>query len=172
MKKVAAAATRLIKSEVRNEAAARREHLIGLGTDKDIVDAMVRLFEVDNAFGIAALAADRQIDVLEITKAYVTLGEALGLDWAQQQIARYIPSDPWERLLIAGLERDFEQLRIDFLGRQRDEDLVAATARWIERHAPRIDQFRRSVSEAKTAGSVTASMLAQIARQARILLGR
>ena len=172
VKKVAAAATRLIKSEVRNEAAARREHLIGLGTDKDIVDAMVRLFEVDNAFGIAALAADRQIDVLEITKAYVTLGEALGLDWAQQQISRYVPSDPWERLLIAGLERDFEQLRIDFLGRQRDQDLVAATARWIERHAPRIDQFRRSVTEAKTAGTVTASMLAQIARQARILLGR
>jgi glutamate dehydrogenase len=172
VKKVAAAATRLIKSEVRNEAAARREHLIGLGTDKDIVDSLIRLYEVDNAFGIAALAAERQIDALEITKAYVLLGEALGLDWAQQQVSRYVPSDPWERLLIAGLERDFEQLRIDFLGRLRDADVVAATTGWIERHAPRIDQFRKSVVEAKTAGTVTASMLAQIARQARIVLGR
>jgi len=172
VKKVAAAATRLIKSEVRNEAAARREHLIGLGTDKDIVDALVRLYEVDNAFGIAALAFNQKIDALEITKAYVILGEALGLDWAQQQISRFIPSDPWERLLIAGLERDFEQLRIDFLGRLRNEDIVASTTKWIERHVSRIDQFRQSVTEAKTAGTVTASMLAQVARQARILLGR
>jgi glutamate dehydrogenase len=130
------------------------------------------LYEVDNAFGIAALAFNQKIDALEITKAYVILGEALGLDWAQQQISRFIPSDPWERLLIAGLERDFEQLRIDFLGRLRNEDIVASTTKWIERHVSRIDQFRQSVTEAKTAGTVTASMLAQVARQARILLGR
>ena len=172
VKEVAAAAARLIKSEIRNEAAARREHLIGLGTDKVIVDSLVRLFEVDNAFGIAALAADKQIDVLEITKAYVVLGEALGLDWAQQQIARFVPADPWERLLIAGLERDFEQLRIDFLGRLRDPDVVASTNKWIGRHASRIEQFRGMVGKARTSGTVTAPMLAQLANQARILLGR
>jgi glutamate dehydrogenase len=171
-KKVAAVAARLIKSEVRNEAAARREHLVGLGTDKDIVDGLVRLYELDNGFGIAALAARRKVDELEVTKAYTILGEALGLDWAQQQIARFVPSDPWERLLIAGLERDFEQLRIDFLGRLREQDVVAQTSKWIERHASRIEQFRRSVLQAKSAGAVTASMLAQVARQARILLGR
>ena len=166
------AAARLIKSEIRNEAAARREHLIGLGTDKDIVDGLVRLFEVDNAFGISALAAEKKIDVLEITKAYVVLGEALGLDWAQQQIARFVPADPWERLLIAGLERDFEQLRIDFLGRLRDPDVVESTNNWIQRHASRIEQFRGMVSQARNTGTVTAPMLAQIANQARILLGR
>jgi glutamate dehydrogenase len=172
VKKVAGAATRLIKSEIRNEAAARRERLIGLGTDEDIVDRLVRLYEVDNAFGIAALAARKQIDVLEITKAYIILGEALGLDWAQQQIARYIPADPWERMLIAGLERDFEQLRIDFLGRLRDDDVLAATQNWIERHASRIEQFRQFTIQARTAGAVTAALLAQYANLARILLGR
>jgi glutamate dehydrogenase len=172
VKQVAGAAARLIKSEIRNEAAARREHLIGLGTDKDIVDGLVRLFEVDNAFGISALAAEKKIDVLEITKAYVVLGEALGLDWAQQQIARFVPADPWERLLIAGLERDFEQLRIDFLGRLRDPDVVESTNNWIQRHASRIEQFRGMVSQARNTGTVTAPMLAQIANQARILLGR
>ena len=172
VKQVAAAAARLIKSEIRNEAAARREHLIGLGTDKVIVDGLVRLFEVDNAFGIAALAAKKHIDVLEITKAYVVLGEALGLDWAQQQIARFVPADPWERLLIAGLERDFEQLRIDFLGRLRDPDVVESTNKWIQRHASRIEQFRGMVNQARNTGTVTAPMLAQVANQARILLGR
>jgi glutamate dehydrogenase len=112
------------------------------------------------------------LDELELTKAYTTLGEALGLDWAQQQIARFVPADPWERLLIAGLERDFEQLRLDFLGRLRDPDVAASTQRWIDRHGSRIEQFRRFVVEARTAGAVTAPMLAQIANQARILLGR
>ena len=50
-----------------------------------------------------------------MTRAYTRLGEALGLDWAQQQVARFVPADQWERLLTAGLARDFEQLRIDFL---------------------------------------------------------
>ena len=54
---IAAAATRLIRSEVRNEAAARREKLIALGASEDIVHGLVRLFELDGIFGIAALAA-------------------------------------------------------------------------------------------------------------------
>jgi glutamate dehydrogenase len=172
VKKVAAAATRLIRSEVRNEAAARREHLVGLGTDQEIVNGLVRLFELDGVFGIAALSARKQIDELQLTKAYTIVGEALGLDWAQAQIARFIPADPWERLLIAGLEREFEQLRLEFLGRLRDDDVVEATERWIERHGARLEQFRRLVLQARTAGAVTAPMLAQIASQARILLHR
>ena len=172
VKKVGAAAARLIRSEVRNEAAARRELLLGRGADEDIVDKLIRLFELDGVFGIAALAARKQQDELELTKAYTTLGEALGIDWAQQQIARFIPSDPWERLLVAGLERDFEQLRIEFLARLRDPDLVEATNKWIGRHSARIEQFRRLVGQARGAGAVTAPMLAQIASQARILLGR
>ncbi|MCL6683576.1 NAD-glutamate dehydrogenase [Sphingomonas alba] len=172
VKKVAAAAARLIRSEVRNEAASRHERLINLGADEDIVDGLVRLYELDGVMGIAALAARKHFDELDLTKAYVVLGEALGLDWAQQQVARFVPADPWERLLIAGLERDFEQLRIDFLGRLRDPDLVASTQRWIDRHASRIEQFRRLVVQARTAGAVTAAMLAQIASQARVLLGR
>jgi len=83
-----------------------------------------------------------------------------------------VPTDPWERLLIAGLERDFEQLRIDFLGRLRDPDVVESTNNWIQRHASRIEQFRGMVSQARNTGTVTAPMLAQIANQARILLGR
>jgi glutamate dehydrogenase len=122
--------------------------------------------------GIAALAARKHADELELTKAYVVLGEALGLDWGQQQVARFVPADPWERLLIAGLERDFEQLRIDFLARLRDPDLLGSTQRWIDRHASRIEQFRRLVVQARTAGAVSAAMLAQIASQARVLLGR
>ncbi|HET9812008.1 MAG TPA: NAD-glutamate dehydrogenase domain-containing protein [Sphingomicrobium sp.] len=172
VRKIGAAATKLIRSEVRNEAAARRDHLLELGAPDDIVRGLVRLYELDGVFGIAALAARKKLDELKLTDAYTRLGEALGLDWAQQQLARFTPRDQWERLLTAGLARDFEQLRIDFLSRIRSNDPVASVEKWVEEQKPRIAQFRDLIARARREGSVSASMLAQIAGQARILLAR
>ena len=172
VRKISAAATKLIRSEVRNEAAARRDRLIALGASEDIVRGLVRLFELDGVFGIAALAARKKVDELGLTRAYTRLGEALGLDWAQQQVARFVPADQWERLLTAGLARDFEQLRIEFLTRLRKEDPDEAVDQWIARQQERIEQFRQLVGRAHAEGHVSAPMLAQIAGQARILLAR
>jgi glutamate dehydrogenase len=172
VRKIAAQATRLIRSEVRNEAAARRDRLIALGASEDIVRGLVRLYELDGVFGVAALAAQRKVDELALTRAYTTLGEALGVDWAQQQVARFVPSDQWERLLTAGLARDFEQLRIDFLARHRGKDPDEAVTAWINAHQDRIEQFRKLVTRARAEGQVSAAMLGQIASQARILLSR
>ena len=169
---ISAAAGKLIRSEVRNEAAARRERLLSLGATDDIVKGLVRLFELDGIFGIAALAARKTLDELALAGAYTKLGEALGIDWAQQQLARFMPADQWERLLTAGLARDFEQLRIDFLSRIRTKDPDAAAEEWITSQGPRLEQFRNLIARARTEGSVSASMLAQIASQARILLAR
>ena len=119
VRKIGVAATKLIRTEVRNAAADRREHLLSLGASDDIVRGLVRLYELDGVFGIAALAARRKFDELSLTRGYTKLGEALGLDWAQQQVARFVPATQWERLLNAGLARDFEQLRIEFLSRVR-----------------------------------------------------
>ena len=172
VRKIAVAATRLIRTEVRNEAAARRNRLLALSASDDIVRGLVRLYELDGVFGLAALAARHQIDELAVTRAYTRLGEALGLDWAQQQVDRFVPADQWERLLTAGLVRDFEQLRIEFLSRCQGKDLDACVEGWVEHHGPRIEQFRELVRRARSEGHVTAPMLAQIAGQARILLGR
>ena len=122
LKKVAAKAEALILAEVRGESAARRVALEKLGASPAIVDELVRLFELDGVFGIAAMGARKGLDELAVTRAYTKLGEVLGIDWAQQQVARFVPSDHWERLLAAGLMRDFEQLRIDFLNRTRADD--------------------------------------------------
>ena len=172
VRKIAAAATKLIRSEVRNEAAARRDRLLALGASDEIVRGLVRLYELDGVFGIAALAARQKLDELAVTRAYTRLGEALGLDWAQQQVARFVPADQWERLLTAGLARDFEQLRIEFLSRCRGKDLDECVEGWINHHESRIEQFRELVKRARGEGHVSAPMLAQIAGQARILLGR
>jgi glutamate dehydrogenase len=170
--KVSAHTSALIRAEVRGEAAARRIRLEALGAGKDIVNRLVRLYELDGIFGIAAMGARKQLDELAVTRAYTRLGEVLGLDWSQQQVARFIPSDNWERLLAAGLSRDFEQLRIDFLNRTRGEEPDESVERWVERNPRRIAQFKALVDRAKLSGQVTAPMLSQIASQARILLSR
>jgi glutamate dehydrogenase len=172
VRKIAAAAAKLIRAEVRNEAAARRDRLITLGASEEIVRGAVRLFELDGVFGLAALAAQRSYDELSLTRAYTRLGEALGLDWAQQQVARFVPGDQWERLLTAGLARDFEQLRIEFLARIRGKDPAEVVDEWVERQSARIKQFRSVIERARSEGAVSAPMLAQIAAQARILLAR
>src|SRR4051794_31011984 len=68
VRKISAAATKLIRSEVKNEAAARRDRLIALGASEDIVRMLVRLFELDGVFGIAALASHHELDELEVTR--------------------------------------------------------------------------------------------------------
>ena len=170
--KVSAHTSALIRAEVRGEAASRRARLEALGADKNIVNRLVRLYELDGIFGIAAMGARKQLDELAVTRAYTRLGEVLGLDWSQQQVTRFIPADNWERLLAAGLSRDFEQLRIDFLNRNRGEAPDESVERWVERNPRRIAQFRALVDRAKMSGQVTAPMLSQIASQARILLSR
>ncbi|MDQ4088346.1 MAG: NAD-glutamate dehydrogenase, partial [Pseudomonadota bacterium] len=146
--------------------------LIGLGAPEQIVDRIVRLFELDGAIGIATLGQKLGIDPVPLTRAYTKLGEALGLDWAQQAANRFAARDQWERLLTANLARDFEQLRLEFLERCRSDDPKTAVDRWVSLQGPRIDQFRRTVERARTAPMTTAPMLAQIATQARVLLAR
>jgi glutamate dehydrogenase len=166
------AARTIIRDEVKAQASARQSQLEGMGASPDITRGLVKLYELDGVFGIAALAARRQVDELALTQAYVRLGEKLGLDWAQSQAVRLNPSDQWERLLVAGLARDFEHLRLDWLARGRGDDPEAAVDRWTDRYGPRIAQFRRLVDRARMTGQVTVPMLAQIASQARILLSR
>ena len=167
-----AAVEGLLRREVASEASARRQRLIELGAPDDIARKIVRLFELNGGVGIAALSKRLGVDVIELTNAYTRLGEALGLDWAQGAANRFQARDQWERLLTAGLARDFEQLRLDFLQRKRASEPTEAVDQWVVAQGARIDQFRRVVERVRNAPVTTAPMLAQIATQARVLLGR
>ncbi|WP_442680435.1 NAD-glutamate dehydrogenase [Sphingomonas sp. ASY06-1R] len=162
----------LLKQEARAGAAALRARLGTDGAADDIVARIVRLYELDGAIGTASLAARISADELVVTEAYVRLGEALGLDWAKQAALRFVSSDPWERLLAAGLARDFEQLRLDFLARAGDGDPQQMVDGWLQAQAPRVEQFRTLVDRARLAPTPSAAMIAQVAAQARGLLGR
>ncbi|GLR46545.1 glutamate dehydrogenase [Sphingomonas astaxanthinifaciens DSM 22298] len=170
--KVNAEARSIIRHEVKTQASARQEVLEAMGAPAEITRGLVKLYELDGVFGIAGLAARKEMDVLALTQAYVRIGEVLGIDWAQSQAVRLSPADQWERLLVAGLANEFEQLRLEWLARVRGDDPEASVERWTERQAQRIGQFRQLVSRARSSGHVTVPMLAQIAGQARILLAR
>ena len=95
---------------------------------------------------------------------------------ACRRAARITSSDPWERLLVAGLARDFQQMRLDFLrrlARRRGfkDDPLAVVAAWAAEHEAGLRQFRSVIGRAQQ-GGVQPAMLAQIASQARNLLGQ
>jgi glutamate dehydrogenase len=166
------AADGLLRDEARLQSAALRARIDAPGIDAALADRIVRVVDMDGAIGTAALAHKLGADELAVTIAYVRLGETLGLDWAKAKAVRFVSSDPWERLLTAGLARDFEQLRLDFLARSGGSDPVATVDAWIAAQGPRVDQFRALIARARAAAAPTSPMLAQIASHARALLGR
>ena len=100
-----------------------------------------------------------------------TLGERLGLDWAQATAARLSPSDPWERLLVGGLARDVQQRRLA-ARRRLHGDPLAAVESWLAAQAAGVARFAGMIERAKRVVPVSPAMLAQIAGQARGLLAR
>ena len=107
----------LLLEEARAQSSRIAQQLESAGAPRKLVGKVVRLFELDGAVGLADLGQRLGLDETVLTRAFTHLGQALGLDWAQAIAARIGSSDPWERLLIAGLARDFQQLRLEFLAR-------------------------------------------------------
>ena len=164
----------LLLAEGKAQASAIAAKLEAAGAPKPLAAKIVRLFELDGAVGLADLGTRLKLDEAELTRAFTKLGSALGLDWAQTSAARITSSDPWERVLIAGLARDFQQLRLDFLARgiTKGGDPHAYIDGWLEKNTGRVGHFKALVDRARHAAAPNAAMLAQIAGQARALLGR
>ncbi|ATE65616.1 NAD-glutamate dehydrogenase [Rhizorhabdus dicambivorans] len=162
----------LMKAEARQLSEQLRHRIGGEGVDPALVDGVIRIAELDGAIGTAALASELSADEVDVTRAYVVLGEALGLDWAKAAAGRFRSADAWERLLIAGLTREFGQIRLDFLARHGGKGPAKAVSDWLGAHQARVEQFRQTVARARSASAPTAAMLAQVAAQARTLLMR
>ncbi|HET6525248.1 NAD-glutamate dehydrogenase [Sphingopyxis sp.] len=148
------------------------QQLLDAGAPETLTAAVVRLFKTDGAIGIVDLAERRGDDEVAVTRAFTHLGEALGLDWAQTLAAHMSPADPWERLLVNSLARDFQQMRLAFLAGLPKGDLDPAVTKWLADHAPRVEQFRATVDRARMIPNPNGAMLSHIAGQARGLLAR
>jgi len=162
----------LLLEEAKAQSARISERLEDAGAPKALARKVVRVFELDGAVGLADLGQRMALDEAVLTRAFTHLGHVLGLDWAQANAARITAGDPWERLLIAGLARDFQQLRFEFLSRVGKKDPQAAVEAWLDKNRPRVEQFASLIARARKAPAPNAAMLAQIAGQARVLLGR
>ncbi len=149
--------------------------LVTMGAPADVAARLVRIELLDGAVGVGLLAADLEggIDEAGVAAAYTDLGAATGLDWAKGAAAALAPTDPWERLLQAGLIRDFEALRLDLLRRivPPGGDARAAAAAWTDAHRAGVDRLAAAVRRARDGAGVSTAMLAHLAAQARQALG-
>ncbi|MGN7930217.1 NAD-glutamate dehydrogenase [Sphingopyxis sp. 22461] len=162
----------LLSPSVKHQWDMLTQQLLDAGAPEALTASVVRLFKTDGAIGIVDLAERRGDDEVAVTSAFTHLGEALGLDWAQTLAAHMSPADPWERLLVNSLARDFQQMRLTFLAGLPKGDLDAAVTKWLADHAPRVEQFRATVDRARMIPNPNGAMLSHIAGQARGLLGR
>jgi glutamate dehydrogenase len=165
-------AAELLRGEAQAEGRRLAAELASAGIPAAIAARVVHLYDMDGAIGLAHLASERQVDSTALTGAFAELGDELGLDWAQQAASRMTPSDPWERLLVAGLARDFQQMRLEFLARSGSGEPGAYAREWLDAQAGPVGQFHALVARAQASGAVAPAMLAQIAGQARTLLMR
>ncbi|MBU6268945.1 MAG: NAD-glutamate dehydrogenase [Sphingomonadales bacterium] len=173
----------LLASEARAQSLRIRDGFIAAGAPAGEAAAVTHLFDLDGAIGLARLARDSGVPAPALAQGFIELGAGLGLDWAQASAVRLSPSDPWERLLVAGLARDFQQMRLDFLrraggGTRKSDrgrpggDARGAVQAWLGEHDAGVRRFRDMVGRARLVPQVSPAMLAQIASQARNLLAR
>jgi glutamate dehydrogenase len=170
--KLSVARNELLTREAAAQTKGYGDRLLAGGAPAKLVQKLVWMAELDGAIGLASLATERKADAVALTHAFVALGDALGLGWAQNTAMQMDPHDPWERLLVAGLARDFQAMRLDFLRRQKDKAGGVGLQRWLTSNAASVATFRAMVERAKRSGLPSPAMLAQIAGQARSLLGR
>ncbi|MFD0849406.1 NAD-glutamate dehydrogenase [Sphingosinicella xenopeptidilytica] len=163
---------KLLRPEPRAQVERLRQELLRDGAPAEITERLVELEGLDGAIGNARLASELGVPERAIADAYTRVGETLGLDWAKGVTAQLSPSDPWERLLVAGLLRDFEQLRIDLIKRQTKKggDPVKAIEAWSAANPVLIQRMADATARARKSGVVTTAMLAHLGSQARALL--
>lgn len=172
--KLSGSASSLLSDVARARSRELRAQFVEAGAPVAVAERVVHLFELDGAIGLAGLAKDGGIPAETLTRAFIQLGTELGLDWAQQTAEDMAPSDPWERLLVNGLARDFQQMRLDFLRRRKapKSGPEATVERWLESQTDAVTQFRTMIARAQMRMPMTPAVMAQVASQARNLLER
>ena len=161
----------LLRAEPRAALERVRQQLISAGAPEPLINRLLDIEAMDGAAVIARLAVERDADPCSIAAAYTHIGEVLGLDWAHAAAAHLDPSDPWERLLSAGLARDFESMRLDLIAGLTGgtDDPSTAVSAWIERNRKDVERLSGIISRARVSVT-TPAMLAHLASQARAVL--
>jgi glutamate dehydrogenase len=148
-----------------------RARLQALGTPVRLLHRIATLHALSGAVGIAALSTDLALDEMKVATAYTRLGEALGIDWARGAATSIRSEDQWERLLLAGVIRGFETMRLELLRRivPRGGDPEAEVAAWLSGHRPDVEELKRVIASAR-GSPPTLAMVAHLANVGRVAL--
>ena len=132
VQELSAATAKLLSIEAKAHSALMCADFAAAGAPGELGAMVAHLYDIDGVVGLAMLSRQSGTPAAVLTAAFGDIGTRLGLDWAQQTAERMSPSDPWERLLINGLARDFQHMRLDFLRRVsgKKSDPGAAVERW------------------------------------------
>ena len=161
----------LLRPEPRAQVEAVKARLQALGAPPRILARLATLHALTGAVGIAALSTDLGLDETRVAHAYTRLGEALGIDWARGASASIRSQDAWERLLLAGVVRSFETMRLDLMRRivPPGGDPERHVEEWLSGHRPAAEELKRMIAAARGAPA-TLAMVAHIANVARVAL--
>ncbi len=167
----------LLSTEIKAQSTRLQQSFIDAGATEALARKVTHLFDLDGSVGLARLAHDTGIGAEALTCAFSLIGGRLGIDWAQSTAALMNPSDVWERLLVSGLARDFQQMRLELLRRlsrrkNARDDMQAVVENWLDDHELAVRQFRQMVGRAQGQTPIAPAMLAQVASMARNLLAR
>ncbi len=143
--------------------------LVGLD---HLAERTVMLVKMDGAIGLALLAQKGSQDALSVAAAFTRLGSLLGIDWLQALAAQMTPSDPWERLLVAGSARELQQMRLGFLARAGAKTSEEHLDRWLAESKVAVEKFTDFIARARQAPAPSAAMVAELTGQDRTLLSR
>jgi glutamate dehydrogenase len=162
---------RLLRPEPRAQVEAVKARLAALATPPRLAARIATFHALSGAVGIAALSTDLSLDEMKVATAYSKLGEALGLDWARGAAASIRSQDQWERLLLAGVIRGFETMRLELLRRivPSGGDPEAEVARWLSGHRPDVEELKRVIASARGTPP-TLAMVAHLANVGRVAL--
>ncbi|WP_435199673.1 NAD-glutamate dehydrogenase [Qipengyuania sp. 902] len=174
---LAEATDQLLSAESRQQSARLEAQLTEAGAPEKFAARVSHLYDLDGSVGLAQLASDTGIEPKGLTLGFTEIGRRLGLDWAQSTAAMMSPSDVWERLLVSGLARDFQQMRLELLrrlSRRKDakKDMPGTVEKWADEQDVAVRGFRTMIARAQAQSPVAPAMLAQVASMARNLLGR
>lgn len=162
----------LLQPEPRRTAATLLAGLGALGVPDELAQRAVLLSKMDGAIGLALLARNSTQDEIAVAQAFTKLGSVLGIDWLQALAAQMNPSDPWERLLVAGSARDLQQMRLAFLASAGSASCDGHLETWLADNAGVIAKFRQRIERAQNVATPSSAMVAELAGQARTLLSR
>ena len=145
------------------------------GVPEDLAREVVALRVLPPALDIVRIARACEREVLEVARAYFTVGSRFGFDWLRGA-AGQLPTDAaWDKLAITAIIDDFYSHQGDVtLNVLKQADGAAAeqaVESWASRREPLVNRTNQLLAELRAAGTPDLAMLAVANRQLKSLVG-